>query len=241
MIDKIKDGFHFTRRDRNGIIVLLVLIIIVSTLRILNVFDPGQQPFDFSEVEESFNQFKDSVLMQERIDSLARLAESKAFKKKYEYPHNPYPIPVLADVEKKEKPRESFKAIELNSADSIQLVKIPGIGKVLSKRIIKYREMLGGFYKPEQLKEVYGITNQLYENIKPQIQINAGLIEMIPVNSIDEYTLGRHPYISNYYAKAIIAFRKSNSGVIKNQEELSKNNILPDSTLAKISNYLLFN
>ena len=48
--------------------------------------------------------------------------------------------------------------IDLNSADSIMLEQLPGIGNKLSKRIVKYRDILGGFYSLEQLHEVYGLN-----------------------------------------------------------------------------------
>jgi competence protein ComEA len=47
--------------------------------------------------------------------------------------------------------------VELNAADSAKLTTIDGIGGAFAKRIIYYRERLGGFIAKEQLKEVFGI------------------------------------------------------------------------------------
>jgi competence ComEA-like helix-hairpin-helix protein len=61
--------------------------------------------------------------------------------------------------------------INLNAADSMALVMQPGIGPILSARIIKYRNKLGGFYTVAQLKEVHGISDSTFEKISPKIEI----------------------------------------------------------------------
>ena len=50
--------------------------------------------------------------------------------------------------------------IELNQADTLTLKKIPGIGSTFARRIVGYRELLGGFYTVHQLAEVYGIDEE---------------------------------------------------------------------------------
>ena len=57
------------------------------------------------------------------------------------------------------KPKENL-SIELNSADTTQLIKLRGIGSKLSMNIIGLRTQLGGFARVEQIKEVYGISVQ---------------------------------------------------------------------------------
>ena len=59
--------------------------------------------------------------------------------------------------------------IELNSADSLELLRLPGIGATFSRRIISYREFLGGFAHVNQLLEVYGISENTLENIKKHL------------------------------------------------------------------------
>jgi competence ComEA-like helix-hairpin-helix protein len=63
--------------------------------------------------------------------------------------------------------------INLNSADSAELVKLYGIGPVLSKRIIKYRNSLGGkFQSVDQLKNVYGLSEETFNSIKPYLIVD---------------------------------------------------------------------
>ena len=52
--------------------------------------------------------------------------------------------------------------VELNTADTTILKKVPGIGSTFARRIMKYRELLGGFYDVSQLAEVYGIDEERY-------------------------------------------------------------------------------
>lgn len=116
--------------------------------------------------------------------------------------------------------------IELNTADSIQLQELKGIGPGFARRIIIYREKLGGYYAKEQLMEVYGFTDKLYNLIKNDVTVDASKIRKMNVNRMDISHLKRHPYISYYEAKAIYDYRTQQpGGRIKSIEELST---LPD-------------
>lgn len=116
--------------------------------------------------------------------------------------------------------------IELNTADSIQLQELQGIGPGFARRIIIYREKLGGYYAKEQLMEVYGFTDKLYNLIKSDVTVDASKIRKMNVNRMDISLLKRHPYISYYEAKAIYDYRMQQPDArIKSIEELST---LPD-------------
>ncbi len=62
--------------------------------------------------------------------------------------------------------------ININSAKQSELEELPGIGPVLAKRIIEYREQNGKFRLPEDLMKVSGIGAKKYENIKDLIMAN---------------------------------------------------------------------
>ena len=97
--------------------------------------------------------------------------------------------------------------LEINSADSLSIVYLKGIGPGFTKRIIKYRTMLGGFHSINQLKEVYGMTDSLFLILSSQIQLNENGITKIPINVIDFNSLRKHPYFNFQSAQAIINFR----------------------------------
>ena len=79
---------------------------------------------------------------------------------------------------------QSMVSVELNSADSGQLDNIPGIASWLAARIIKYRNILGGYTNLQQLKEVYGMNEEIYDRIKVQFLVDTSLVEKIDINFI---------------------------------------------------------
>lgn len=140
------------------------------------------------------------------------------------------PVPV-----KKER---HTPAIELNGTDSLQLQEVFGIGPVFAKRIIKYRDLLGGFYSREQLKEVYGLSEDQYMELVKQVYIDTSLLRRMDLNLVVRDSLRKHPYLNVYQADAIIAYREF-KGEWENKHEILSNQLLPDSVFQRISPYLI--
>jgi DNA uptake protein ComE-like DNA-binding protein len=126
----------------------------------------------------------------------------------------------------------SFPAvlIELNSADSTRLRQLPGIGVVLSKRIVKYRDLLGGFYSMSQLKEVYGLNEQTLTQIESKLTIDVSKIRKLDFNFAEVNELARHPYLQKKLAGQVVKFRSKNGSI----RDLS---ILRDSMILNIDDY----
>jgi competence protein ComEA len=129
------------------------------------------------------------------------------------------------------------KAFELNGTDTLRLQGIYGIGPVFADRITRYRDRLGGFYSREQLKEVYGLKEEQYEEIIRHIFIDTSLLRRMNLNTVDRETLLMHPYLTSYQADAIIAYRDY-QGAWKDIHEITSNHLLPDSVFERISPYL---
>lgn len=89
--------------------------------------------------------------------------------------------------------------IDLNSADTLLLMRVPGIGISFARRIYKYREILGGYYVVEQLQEVYGMDRERYDKIAPFMRIET---EVRPL-SITRDSIPRHPYLQWKHVRAI--------------------------------------
>lgn len=143
-------------------------------------------------------------------------------------------------LEKQERPRQKKTPFELslNQADSSDWEQLPGIGPVLAARIVKYREKLGGFHSPSQLKEVFGITDTVYEKIAPRIGSSPATLQKIDINHATIEDLKKHPYIRWETAKAIVRYREAH-GYFHSLESLKGIwNISPE-TIAKIAPYLL--
>lgn len=82
--------------------------------------------------------------------------------------------------------------IDLNSADTTLLKRVPGIGSSFARRIVKYRDLLGGYYVVEQLQEVYGMDRERYDAIHPYFTIGTAVRPLtLTIDSISY-----HPYLS---------------------------------------------
>ena len=68
-------------------------------------------------------------------------------------------------------PRESDGRININSATRSELMDLPGIGSVLSERIVEYRKINGSFSKIEDLRKVSGIGEKRFEAVKDRITV----------------------------------------------------------------------
>lgn len=133
-----------------------------------------------------------------------------------------------------------IEVFDLNTADTVSLKQIKGIGSVLSKRIIKYRDLLGGFTNKTQLKEVYGLKDSVVMALDSLSILSATFTPtQIDINAIDEYGLSKHPYISKSLAKAIINYRFQH-GPINQVTDLQNIHLLDSLKLQQIAPYIKF-
>ena len=145
------------------------------------------------------------------------------------------PTIIQTDSSRAQTPTERL-IVEINSTDSVTLTKIKGIGRSFARRIVLYRNSLGGFYSANQLLEVYGLNPELVKSIQENIYIDTSLIRKLNLNLISYEELKGHPYITDYQAKSIIYYR-SKQGSIGNVAELLDNKLLPKDRYEKIKPY----
>lgn len=129
--------------------------------------------------------------------------------------------------------------VSLNTADTLTLDEVKGIGPAFARRIVKYRERLGGFYKKEQLLEVFGLDSVKYREIKDQVNIDGSPLRKININKVEFADLQHNPYLSFKQVNAIIQFRKQH-GNYSNIADLKKVVILPVETIEKLAPYISF-
>ncbi len=111
--------------------------------------------------------------------------------------------------EKKISPKiKSSKAIEIdvNKATTKEWQALYGIGPSYSKRIVTFRDKLGGFAKIEQVAETFGLPDSTFQKIKPHLKISP-VFRKLDVNSATFDQLKAHPYISYYQARGIVNYR----------------------------------
>ena len=89
--------------------------------------------------------------------------------------------------------------IDLNTADTTLLKRVPGIGSSFARRIVKYRDLLGGYYVVEQLQEVYGMDRERYNAIYPYFTVGTAVKPLtLTIDSISY-----HPYLSWRHKRAL--------------------------------------
>ena len=247
-----KDFFYFSRRERQGILVLIALIAGVFLGKFL--FTPKESESPKAELEPKKNNEKQEVVQVKAEDSKEQTpyviynqkqnyASTKSYRQDekrtyYSSPTESRPAP----KQNRFPATEKFAAgtvIEINESDTLQLMKIPGIGAGFAKRIVNYRNLLGGFYRLEQLREVYGMYVELYEKMVPYLRIDANKITPIQVNTASLDKLKSHPYINFYQAKAIVEMRRK-KGKLENINELSFLEEFSPEDMERIKRYLAF-
>ena len=138
-------------------------------------------------------------------------------------------------VEKKPFKYPEGTLVDVNSADTTELKKIPGIGSSIAKAIVAYRSRLGGFYSLEQLTEIEYITPSLVKWFK----LEGPVLRPLKVNKAGLEALRAHPYLNFYQAKVIVEHRRK-KGQLKSLSQLSLYEEFTEKDLERLSAYLKF-
>lgn len=94
--------------------------------------------------------------------------------------------------------------VALNLADTTLLRRVPGIGAYYARRIVAYRQRLGGYAHARQLLEI----DDFPEEALPFFTVDAGDIQRLDINRLSLSQLKRHPYINYLQARAICDYRR---------------------------------
>ena len=125
--------------------------------------------------------------------------------------------------------------VDVNIADTMELKKIPGIGSVIARNIVTYRQRLGGFYDLEQLLEVRFFTPDLLE----WFVLGEAPVKKIRINQESLDKLRAHPYLNFFQAKVILEHRNKR-GDIKSLSQLSLYEEFTEKDLIRLSAYFSF-
>lgn len=124
--------------------------------------------------------------------------------------------------------------IELNGADSVTLVKIPGIGPYYASRIIRYRQRLGGFQSVKQLKELR-MTYFNVDSCAYLFCVNPALIRQIDLDTMSFKAILRHPYLE--YEDVQMMFNAKRKYGHLSYAILEEHRVLANHKLKKIKPY----
>ena len=97
--------------------------------------------------------------------------------------------------------------IGLNNADREELEELPLIGPSRASEILKYRELLGGFYRLEQLLEVYTIDSSVYSVVHPFLEVRDSSWRKVNIDEVEFKSLLKHPYFDYPLVKSIFQLR----------------------------------
>ena len=208
----------------------MVLVFLIMLTEAVNAFLPSliqKETLDMSEFNEEIKAFEASLLLADTLED--RRLNTPLEKPKY---------PKQPAYKKKAIAGQPSVMIEINTADSAQLQTLYGIGPAFAGRILKYRGMLGGFFSPEQLLEVYGMDSSRYNGIKTNIKIDKSKIKKIQINSAEFKELLRHPYLDYETVKLICNFRDQKGPITC--DSIMRKVIGYDPMWEKVRNYLRY-
>lgn len=197
--------FGFSQSELNGIysLFLLLLVYVLTTLYLR-----------YEEEERLTNSFEPKVwnsalvkLPKERkwLEYKNGKTSNKPWKQR-NMPINNFKSYVFSVHSRKLK-QDLRWTLDINTADSTAWVGLKGIGPSFAKRILTYRERLGGFNSVLQLKEVYGLDSVWVDENKLHLKIGAGVYRKLRVNHLP-WNDFRHPYLPYAQVKLFLSYRR---------------------------------
>lgn len=238
-----KEFFYLQKGSKLSVILLLILIVITL---FTNAF---QSSINSSEIVLQHN---DSIINEfKSITAQQRTTQSENWVNSQQRPKSTSSESKLSTNTDSENQRSFTRknyvrieklspgeTISLNSTDTTEWKKIPGIGSSYSSRIVKYRALLGGFNSKVQLLEVYGIDSEMYSRISQYITEDTNFTK-IKINELEFKDLLRHPYLNYGQVQTIINLRDK-KGDITSINELSMLDEFTKDDISRLQPYLDF-
>ena len=125
--------------------------------------------------------------------------------------------------------------VVLNTADTTQLCRVPGIGPYYAREIVRHGQRLGGYVSVDQLDEI----SDFPQESKKYFVIQQPNPQRLNVNRLTLQQLRRHPYINFYQAKAIVEYRRLH-GPLKSLQDLRLSPDFPPEEIARLEPYVSF-
>ncbi len=225
----MNDFLTFTKGERIAITILAAVIFLLIAANFFVLNSPSKVNFYSHNIDSIMALHEDAIeelnaqKMAEQLEREARVQKAKeeSEKRKSQQAKRPEFKKDVKVVEKNTIVVKEIAVVNINDADTSQLLELPEIGPFFARNIVEYREKLGGFIDKKQILEVYGFDSVRYEIISPYINIDSFTIRKIQVNHDDFKTILRHPYIEYEDVKKIVNYRET-KGMITNWEQYKK-------------------
>ncbi len=140
-------------------------------------------------------------------------------------------------IKSSEMPAANKIVININTADTSDWEKLNGIGSKLSRRIVNFRQKLGGFVSVEQVGETFGLPDSTFQKIKKQLVNDPGAVRKININTATIDEMKSHPYIRFAIANAIVQYRNEH-GNFQAVADLLNITVIDEELYRKIQPYL---
>ena len=247
---KWKDFLHYTRAETIAILIVLVIIVLAFILNIV-LSTRSTRTFSIPENDSliaAFNRLQSSLTDKRQASNTHNYSnrerrEAAVYAERRKEKTNQFTNEKSGDnpdylpYEKQEKLSAS-EFIYLNETDTAIWKKVPGIGSTFAARIVKYRNLLGGFTSLEQLKEVYGISDEVFQQITPFVREDDDYARL-KINKLTFKEINAHPYINYKQTKAIMNLR-NRKGNIQSIQELAMLDEFTSEDIERIANYIEF-
>ena len=128
--------------------------------------------------------------------------------------------------------------LELNTADSAALVALRGIGPYYARKILDYRERLGGFVDAAQLLEIDGLDADRLAGFSEDVTVDAKKIRKIDLWHASDTVLARHPYIGAKGARSLLRYRQLYDSARWTLPDLAKERALLPENIEKLKKYI---
>lgn len=208
----LKDYFDLSKKEEKGFIALLCIVFFLFGLQFFIVYFVPSKKTDFGNLKKFAGQLQAGKTDSIKLDSL-KSTELRAPKKTLTTP------------------------VDLNTADSIKLMTIKGIGPTFAGRILAFRRNLGCFMEINQLLDVQGIGPEKFRYLQPQVCLSRGHPKILNINTASFNDLVVNPYINMKQAHSILQYRKSYRK-FSSLNDLKKITAMDEITFAKISGYI---
>jgi len=219
-----REAFTFTRSELRGFRLLtgLLTLIIVGRVAYFRWVPPPVIAFS---------------IPAESIDTASIFIEQKSFSTNRNYGSKPSPWSDTIEPGNYNSVFKRSRMVELNTADTLDLRALPAIGPYLARKIVEYREKLGGFYSVDQLLEVYRLSPGKLDTIRPFLVVDTVIVRRFDINSVTLEELMTHPYLSRSQARGLWSYREKH-GPFSRIDDLKKCLLMDEKTFEKVRDYV---
>lgn len=193
-----KDFFYFTKTERQGIIVLVVLVIGAYTIpRLLQAFSQPEKtdPAEQVKAEKEYSDF---------ISSVKKLKPNKKYP---DYTNNR-----SSAVHPQKEIR--LATFDPNMADSTTFLSL-GLPSWMASNILRYRDRQGRFRRPEDFRKIYGLTEEQYRRLRPYIRITEAAVSQDTNRILVVQATVQHDTLMKYPSGTVIDLNQADTTELK--------------------------